>query len=39
MLFLDEHARGSWQRPSDNLWLTVGVALFLLAPLQWFLLR
>jgi hypothetical protein len=37
--FLDEHARGSWKRTSDALWLTVSIALLILAPFQWFLLR
>jgi hypothetical protein len=37
--FLEEHARGSWQRPFDALWRTVSVALLILALSQWYLLR
>jgi hypothetical protein len=37
--FLDQHAREIWQGPSHELWLTAGIAVLLLAPIQWFLLR
>jgi len=34
-----EHARGTRKPISNELWLTVGTAFLILAPLQWFLLR
>jgi len=34
-----EHASGSRKPISNELWLTVGAAFLILAPLQWFLLR
>jgi hypothetical protein len=34
-----EHARESRRPISNELWLTVGIAFLILAPLQWFLLR
>jgi hypothetical protein len=34
-----EYARGTVDSISNQLWLSVGIAFLILAPLQWFLLR